>query len=399
MATRLENALILALPDDAENTLGVTRGASQVAAERDRTATYKTPEGRAALFQGAYPRAWGKKKITPDAFLIGRLRFEPTMNKEEVGLQVFDRKDPKTLRPVPLKGETLLAVTRQILVDANQPFAVREEYFKTRGGPDLPDPTALSADLAVLPIIKPVLPKGKPPETGKEPEQRPATGPKPANPPADVWAAVDALLDFQVHYDGQPVPRQPDGDYPPPKNGQKVYFTMRVKKDEKLGVVLLVNGINTADHDRSSKEVNAHTKWVLAPGKEYWVRGYYDGKEMVHEFQAADTTTGVEELSALAPADRFGLIELHVYREVPAGRDQPALAQPGRLLREDTGETESLADAKLALMQAINRAAAPKTRSLIIPGKTEKVAVEAAEIRGELAAKVVVRYSPVASRR
>src|SRR3982751_777973 len=54
MATRLENALILVQPDEESKLLGVTHGASEIAAKADPKASYLTPEGRAQLFARKY---------------------------------------------------------------------------------------------------------------------------------------------------------------------------------------------------------------------------------------------------------------------------------------------------------------------------------------------------------
>jgi hypothetical protein len=383
MATRLENALILATPERAANPLGIIRGASRVAAEKDPNATYQTPEGRAKLFAHEYPLAWGKKTATADALLVGRVLFDAEMKKAAVSLRVFDRKEPAApLKDVPLDGG-LVAVTRQTLADANQPFVVT-----LKGVLDKTDNIDQEADLAAQPLIGGGPGKTSPPEVGKVPPTVP-------DKPATQWAQVDEVLDFKVYYADKEVARKPDGTYPAPGKDEGVYFTMKLKKNERVGVVLLVNGVNTADRDGTNKEITAQTKWVLDPGKNYWVRGYYDGKD-VHTFKGADVATGLRKLSALAPADKLGLIELHLFRKVPDDVDGSAVAKAGdRVIREDIPPAATLADMKVAIRDSMRAAGAPTKRSLIIPGKTEKATADAAEFRGYLWAGAVTRYAEV----
>src|SRR5262249_22800266 len=114
LATRLENVLILA--NDMQKPLGITRGASQTAAERDRTATYTTEAGRQKLFTHAYPLAWGKDRVKVNAFLTGLVRLSPDLTTATVTLQEFTADRPE-LKPV---AEFKVKTNRLMLADMNQ---------------------------------------------------------------------------------------------------------------------------------------------------------------------------------------------------------------------------------------------------------------------------------------
>ncbi len=394
MATRLENALILAL--DAKNPqFGVVRGASRAAADllakQGKSATYETADGRRELFTQGYPLAWGGKTVTPDAFLVGRVSFESGMRKARVELSLFDAKTPEEVQPVPLEGAEV-AVTRPMLADVNQPF-VAADLIRKRGDLDLPDPAALVAD-GVVPAApskfvsggdgrgKPTGPVGKVPPVGREPE----AAPKGRLGAAGGWKAVEEVLDFQMYYDGVRQERTADGNFPPPKPGQEVYFTLQ--STERVGVVLLVNGINTADYDRANRESDGYLKWVLKPGQKYQVRGYYTGAE-VFPFQVVPKGEAARVLSALAPAAKHGLIELDLYREAAV----PAAAQDV-VLRDQDGTADTLADLQRKVRASIDATAKRGTRGVIVPGTAEKVKLDSVVFEGTLAAKLVVRYTP-----
>ncbi|HET6575038.1 MAG TPA: hypothetical protein VFG68_15635 [Fimbriiglobus sp.] len=379
MATRLENALILAA--DEAKPIGIVRGAGRFAAGRDKAATYQTKEGRTKLFADGYPLAWGKTTMKPNAFLVGRVRLDRDWKTATVTLRLFDDRDPSAWRDVPLTGAEA-PVTRQTLADLGQSFTVPRLVRKRGGAKELADPFKdEEADKTVVPIVARPVRSGE----GRVPEVVPP--PAKADAPATGWDGVAELLTFRAYYDGAEVRRDRDGNYPPPKAGQKVHFT--VKSPERIGLVLLVNGINTADFDRSSREVGGYVKWVLEPGQEYRIRGYYTD-DKVFPFETAERKAAEQVLSELAPRPRFGQIELHVYKELPKGM---TVARNGGL-RVNVGTAETLAELKREIQANLLAASMPVKKSLIIPGAGEEFAGKKTDFEGTLAAKVVITYSP-----
>lgn len=84
LADRLTLALVLKNP--VQSPIGIVSDASAVAAELDG-ANHLTPEGRAKLFEGRYPLAWGETTVTPDLFVTGAVLMADDMSRMTVSLQ------------------------------------------------------------------------------------------------------------------------------------------------------------------------------------------------------------------------------------------------------------------------------------------------------------------------
>jgi hypothetical protein len=336
MALRLENVLILA--NDADHPIGITRNASAVAMQQSPKVDYLTAAGRQQLLQGTYPLAWGKQRVKVDAFLTGLVTISPDYKKTTVQIEVFDHKDP-VLRPLALgKGEMAgftVGTDRTTVADLSRTF-----YLSSRPV-EVEDKAGEEEMLAQLQKEK---------EVAK---------------PKDDRLPFDELLQFKVFYDDKEVKAVRVGDtfrIPSPKKGQKVYFTLtsRAGADEQLGVVLLVNGINTFRKE-TLKPPGQYSKWVLAkPGMTYYVRGFYPTLAKAEPFEILP-----EEESAnypLADSTRRGQIELHLFRQaVKTGETQPDL-EPS--LRSDAAVAGTLEEAK----QKIISSTPAVKQGLILPG-------------------------------
>ena len=103
LARRLEVALVLANPNDADKQVAIIRDASKVASNL-RGANHLTKEGRIVLFEGKYALPWGDQEVRADAFLTGVVALSVDGQKASVGILAFG-KDAKleNLRPL---GET-----------------------------------------------------------------------------------------------------------------------------------------------------------------------------------------------------------------------------------------------------------------------------------------------------
>jgi hypothetical protein len=379
LATRLENVLILAT--DAEKPIGITRGASEVAFKANSAATFATEAGRAALFQNEYPLAWGKKSVKVNAFLIPRYTLDAKAETVTLSLRYFDESDPKTLKTFPIKEPTT-KLTPQQLIDLDKPFVMPASFFRKRGGDgDLRDEFPIFLEKIETPSSIKSTEAVKPGE-GVKPKQL-----APAPNPAIETSGVEKALEFKVFYDDKPAEQITSTRLKSPKSGQKVHFTM--KSSEKLGVVVLVNGINTADYDSASKESNGYVKWVLSENQAYIVRGYY-AKDRVYPFEVASKAKAKELLSGLANSDRFGLIELLIYKEV---KDGTTAGTTGPVLRSETQQADTLEQAKenIALSLAVARSSVKK--AFLVPGAGQSATLEDAKFDGVLAAKLQIRYA------
>ena len=272
MATRLEYALILV--NSEADPVGITRDASQVAA-----ANKLTLEDKKGLFGLDYPLAWGKQKVAVDAFLTGEVSIDRDFKKTTVSIEAFDRKDGKEE-----VAKFTVDTDRSILSDAGESFSLVK-----RGNDE--DEAAIE-DVA----------------------QR-VNDNKLTNPDT-----VENFIDLEIYYDGQkqPIATQPNGakTVAEPKTGTKVYFKVRNKAKEQLALVLRVNGVNTLHKEGPERQIDRCTKWVLEPGKEYTIQGFYLRDNKIEEFKVV-SPAGLTSLDPL----KMGMIEAAVFRQ--AGEEDP----------------------------------------------------------------------------
>lgn len=330
MATRLENALILA--NNLKVPLGVTRDAGMVAAKNNPAATWATGPGREKLFGRQYPLAWGDEKVAVDAFLTGQLRLSDDLKQTTVVIQEFTPKDP-TPRPV---AEFSVPTTRLLLADMNQSFCVTKRAL----GKTVPfkqgDDDAVADAAAERSKVKPA-------SEARDP-------------------ILDDLLDFQIVYDGAAVPRKPGPQgytVPTPREKQQVVFKLKAKQ-ERLGVVLLVNGINTLEGE-SAEALSPEqlSMWVLEPGKTYTIRGYYT----LQKFNPFKVLSESESVLTDLGNPRRGKVELYVFRKAE-GKALPAAIGPVSL-RAVPAQPRSLKDARGQVMRAMSAKVSP--RALVAP--------------------------------
>jgi hypothetical protein len=395
MSLRVENALVRNL-DPKSPEFGVAKSAGTVAAGLDPSASYLSPTGRADLFKHKYPLRWGSQAVELDAFLVGEVLFTADLKKATVTLRVFDRKDPKSLHKLEMKPAQV-ATTAAVLADTDRPFVV-PRAFRSRAADagEGDDFDALLGGGGPSAVAKPTPNEAKPalgggpapytpPDVTKPDEKKPetSTGTSPLSPGK---ADLERLVDFRVYYND--VEQRRVGDvYPNAQPGQKLHVTM--KATERVGVILLVNGINTADFDKSNRAAETFAKWVLEPNREYAVYGYYSADKK-HPFVIVDANIGQQKLSELAADDKLGQIELHLFREGTTVADATPLRSRG--LRLDTGTASSLAEAQAKLDAAIKDGAKVKTKGLAIPGEGEAKTVETTEFKGTLAGKLIYTY-------
>jgi hypothetical protein len=282
MATRLENALVMA--EKADNPIGLTRGASAVAAAKDKKATYLTLEGRQNLFKNQYPLAWGTQSVEVDAFLTGTVDISPDMKKTKISVKAFDKKSP-TLRDVlSFTVDTDLAVLR----DTNQNFVVARRSFNTWASAE--DPDEELNKIAIKEAAK---------------QSQPGTSRK------LTMEEMKEYLHFQILFDGQPVEVSAEGFLVQPTAGQTMLIKIHPKVE--LGLLLRVNGVNTLHEERDEKaDLREYSWWVMAPNTDYTIRGFYNNGQVRSFVAKADAD--IDTASALGEsAQRHGNIEFDVF--------------------------------------------------------------------------------------
>ncbi len=309
MATRLENALLMGL--DPDNPIGVIRGASAVAAAGapDKHWNESKPEQRAALFDRAYPLAWGDKKVKPDAFLYGFVRLSEDMRTTKVVIACFDRKNDKVREVCDLEVKT----DRTILADSGQSYVLPRDLVKKRKA------QARDADSLAELMDQDAADSARTRDSAK------SRGP------------ANDYLNFEVFYgdDAQELTGDPDegGELrvAAPRTGQEVSFRLKNKTGDDIGVVAYVNGTSTLDS--LTEPAEQCTRWVIpADGKDYWITGYHNDKGVVpFAVVSPDDDLVKNEL-----ADKLGLIEVVVFlkgQEEPAKEDPDMIVSRGLSLR------------------------------------------------------------------
>jgi hypothetical protein len=364
LATRLENALALASDGSDSKPIGITRGASQVAAAKDRKASYLSAAGRASLFQNTYPLAWGQQRVAVDAFLTGLVEVSADLRQTKVTLQVFDQKNPAHLRDI---LHFTVPTDRSMLADLGESFVLPRRAFQKRG----PEQDQDASDDA---------------------HQRDEAGLGPDGVKAD-----EGLVELEVYYDNVKAEVTPDLHHPgekgvpEPKAGQAVHFLLRNKSPERLAVVLRVNGVNTV-HKEENREVGQFTKWVLEPNKDYAVRGFYLPDGLTVERYKVLSDEESQEAGELSPAAK-GLIELDVFREGGLQFARRKVSLRGLSQREwEQQPPQSLAELKAGIRRAAGQAG---KAGLIVPGERGQESVKETEFQSPIHAySMTIRYYP-----
>lgn len=340
LATRLENALILA--DDPAKPLGVIRDATSVAAHEAPKANYGTAAGREQLLKLSYPLAWGSKKVSADAFLTGSVELSVDMKQTTVNLLCFDRKSAKLDNLVTFSVKT----DRSILSDCGQSYMLAKRSLNTRDA-NLDEEAANNS--AII-------------------------DGQPNPPPGGNNSILDTYVKVDIKYDNNVQSITPDsasgGEFKTgdPKPGQKIEFTLSNLSDQRIGVVLKINGKSTFNMEEEENDRCA--LWVLEPkGMEKStgnIKGFYNMEaKTFDEFKALSDE---ESVSAFESLKRGGYIDVIVFTEA-AATDELQLSLRGLSKRglAKTPPPATVADAKKVLRQTMdgNVKRALKQRGLI----------------------------------
>jgi hypothetical protein len=332
MASRLEFALIMV--NDAKNPMGITRNASQVAGAKDKNGNFLTDASRKALFDHDYPLAWGNTTVKVDRFLTGEVHLTNELRDTIVTIKYFDRANPTMS-----KDEVTLTVKtdRSILSDAGLTFSLAK-----RGA--VGDNESID-DLAV-----------------KEAAAR--LDEKPLQPTAD---SIENLIGVKIFYDGKEQSLKTINGalrVDEPQKGTKIRFGLENKTNEKLGVVLRINGINTLQMEGPEKQIEECLRWVLDAKGKYEVDGFWIEKTKKVPFV-------VESPGALPNLDplKMGLIEVAVFRQDPEVKVREVVSL--RALTARNVQAKSLEEMQLKLLPLSTRKLVH--RGIIAGGNAQEV--------------------------
>jgi hypothetical protein len=276
LAERLENLLIVL--NNPKEPLGILHAPGEVASAKDTRSTYRTAEGRKQLLSHTYPLAWGKDKVKADAFLTGLVEIQADLRKALVTLEVFDRdKGPEKLLTFSVE------VDRAILADLGLHFALDLPDLK-RATPSKLDQRAIARAVAKL----------------RELDTR-------SRLPRGGLVQLTFVVGDKVQEIRPSERRGGEGLVRAPEAGQQLVVKVKNVSKQRLGLVLKVAGRSTVDEEI---EVGFHCKkWLLDPGNEYTLKGYYmTDSRSERQFKAPDWSARSE--LAVAADD---LIEVAVF--------------------------------------------------------------------------------------
>jgi hypothetical protein len=366
MALRVGNMLILG--NSLKNPIGIIPNAAEQAAKLDRKATWRTDADRAKLFANEYTRPWKEEgkpdRVKVDAFLTGEVVVSKDFKKSTVTIYLFDKNDTSLRKVTSFDHDT----DRGTLTEMDISFKVEKKNLKKNTPKDL--------DLAAAQSASDI--------NGPDGGGGGTTKPNNNKPPYTTF------LDFKVFYNDMLQPIEPSVNpskwkMPTPgEAGQKVHFIVTNKSDKRIAVVILVNGINTLE-DEQGRNIEQYSRWVLEPGKEYGIYGFYPpGGKKCDQFitkKLEEAQQGNDFLSS-----EVFKIQLEVFADVGSGQDP---TPPSVNLRGSAnGQTASLDSLKNKLMGMSNVTRA----NLIGRGSTTGADLQTTEFNGPHAASAIIFY-------
>jgi hypothetical protein len=377
LAARLEMALAVSGANKADAPIGIIHDADHVAMSR-KLPSYTNPAGKRGLFAQKYHLVWDSPAVTPDLFLTGIVTVPADLKKAIVTIEAFAPNSAKMDKVISFA----VPMDRSLLVDLNESFQVSSRKLK-RHSRSFDIEEDASDDAAEK-------------DQGKESAASDDASDKDTTPtPTDGGdsAAVHAknpgekLLDFQILYDDVPQaitadPASP-GEFsvPEPQENQVVKIGFRSVAQERIGLVLMVNGVSTLYEEKQNGDVARNAPWIIDPGIPYMIMGYQVDGQSRKPFRVLSK----EDSEAVSWNENTGQIHFHILKSGPSdgtkqtggGQDPSKDSHPGNpmnislrsLKRSDlvkTGHTRSLSALKDAA-KAHAHAGPRKSRGLISP--------------------------------
>jgi hypothetical protein len=340
MVERLENALIAV--NSSSEPIGIIHDANHVAATR-RLARYDNPAGQRALFQQSYALAWGNTTVTPDYLLTGIVTVRPDLKSATVVLEGFGPNSPKQDKVLTFQVET----DRSLLADLNESFQVKSRALKRK---------TRSIDLDEEAVADAAEKDTTPPKSGT------ASAESDSSVAGAGKNSDEKLLDFQVLYDGAPQQIAADPDNPgelrvaEPNENQAVSIAVRSVAQDRIGLVLMVNGVSTLYEEPQQSDLSKNLAWVLDPGRQYAIQGYQQDNQTRKPFRVLSAA----DSEAATYSANTGLIQFHILRSGPS--DSKSIAG------NDQGTTDDSSGQAMSIsLRGLNRSAMVKlghTRSL-----------------------------------
>jgi hypothetical protein len=386
MAERLENALVLTMHPEWQG--GIIHDASNTARTELSEADYRTPGSRKRLFDVRYrlPIETDRNFVSADGFLTGKVSVSEDLATTTVRIEAFDKKNPEKIG---ILHEFDVKTDRYVLTDLGYGFSLSRRGERFMRGFVEDD------------IIEGVVEDRRTAETRTRSgtTARTNTGAARANGAYPPGFPVK----LTVRYDNREQTLEPDPyngsnnlAVRHPNEGQKVTFIVKNMTDETVGIVLRVNGVNTL-YEQQGLEVSQMTRWVLQPGTEYGISGFYQKDKTFRPFVGLSRSESELRLSDLGGHEFAGLVHLHVFRESRKRPDDPLVASRGSLRwipyeQLDSRPPRSWAERRKQIRAGMSM---PEGRGLIAGGS--KAEDQALDVVGKLSAvtntdTLVIRY-------
>jgi len=284
LADRLQIALILA--NNPEDPVNVLMNVNAVAKNKlPQGQSHLDPQGRRTLMGLRYTRAWKESmravELKPDVLLTGIAKISPYPAETYISIRAIYANAPEK-EPVEIDSIRVKTDVRT-MAESGTSYVATRSFYK-----------------GVMEYAQ--LASGMGPEMGAHPVAPNSTAP----------------VRLTVYYNDQAIPYQFKDGFaliPEPREHQKVCFVIE-KTDPSdprtYGVVLMVNGENTFDHQR--EEPIHCSKWLLKPD---WPRtkilGYQIGdKGLVEPFRVlSDPESAASEV--LYEPKALGMISMYVF--------------------------------------------------------------------------------------
>jgi hypothetical protein len=350
LARRLELALILGL--DVAEPVGIIKNASAVAARLQRqkkNVSHLTEEGRKPLFDVEYPLAWGGKKEKADAFFSGEAQLSDDLKTIKVVLRCYDKKGDKEV------GRFEAKTVADDLVQSGESFLLR---------------TVVRRDRTLRVVKKDATVYADEVKNGKKPH------PLLIQKNSDLNVAPPPLVDLEIWYDDKLIEPKFDKNrgtvtIPEPEEGQKVKFVLKRTKaagDERLGVVLRVNGENSLFREKGKSDLHS-SKWILKPTETSLpVKGFQIDADTDEEFTGLSSEESKVQENKVDYDEKLGTISMVVF-QVKEGIEKNTLTDEQIDARLERGDyPEKLSKNAQALQNQI-KISTPLRRGLIGSGK------------------------------
>jgi hypothetical protein len=311
-AARLERSLVLIRSDEMpfEVAFDILGQMKQSQLEID----YRTSEGRMMLMQQTYDLPVLGQKTTLDCLISGVIEVSEDWKDSQISLEYcLASKPSKVIQSEPHKIRTDL----NMLVGMGRGFGLPNKMNRTVSG---------ASDIEGLEKNGFRLSNDATAEKIRKSESNATNDPLTDNVAGAVVVSdpfANSPVALKVLYDGKPQAFFQDSirssynfSIRDPKEKQRVTFRLENRSNERVGVILSVNGRSLL-YGQDSFRNERLPKFVLEPGKAYSVEGLYlppDGQEFQPLISQSDEDS--KKLVAGMPPKAAGLIHMHVYEPV-----------------------------------------------------------------------------------